>query len=61
MADLRRAGGRGVDREHEHGVGRQQEALPHVGRDYSNEPQGELGKGTLIAVMFTYRDIRALQ
>ena len=31
---VRRAGGRDLDREHEHGPGRQQEAVPDVGRDY---------------------------
>lgn len=32
MVDIRRAGGRGLDREHEHGVGRQQEAVLELGR-----------------------------
>ena len=31
---LRRPGRRHLDREHEHGARRQQEALPHVGRDH---------------------------
>ena len=34
MADLRRSRGLGVDREHEHGAGREQEVVSHVRRNH---------------------------
>lgn len=43
VAAVRWAGGRGMDREHEHGFGRQQEAVSDERRDHSDEQLGELG------------------
>ncbi len=34
MVDLRRSRGLGVDREHEHGAGREQEVVSHVRRNH---------------------------
>jgi len=42
VADLRRSGGRGVDREHEHGAGWQQEAVPDEWRDHPTVADDEL-------------------
>mmetsp|Transcript_24163 Transcript_24163/g.61148 ORF Transcript_24163/g.61148 Transcript_24163/m.61148 type:complete len:249 (-) Transcript_24163:555-1301(-) len=50
VGHLRRPRGRHLDREHEHCARRQQEALPHVGRDHQDGPLADddvRGRGPL--------------